>query len=48
MKVKALLSLVLCASVVAILVSGCKRREQTYANIEGPKATETVEPNTQF
>ena len=48
MKVKALLSLVLCASVVAVLVSGCKRREQTYANIEGPEKTETVQPNAQF
>lgn len=47
MKVKALLVLVICASIVSLALSACKRREQTYAGIEGPTATETVEPNAQ-
>ena len=48
MKVKALLSLVICAAVVAVGFSACKRRNQVYADIEGPKAIATVDPNAQY
>ena len=48
MKIKALMSLVVCATLLAVGFSACKRREQAYADIQGPKATETVEPNVQY
>ncbi len=48
MKVKALLSLLVFASILVLAVSACKRREQVYADIGGPAATETVEPNVQY
>lgn len=48
MKIKALLSLIICTALVAVSVAACKRREQTYAGVEGPKATETVQANAQY
>lgn len=48
MKIKALLFLVICAAFVAVGFSACKRRNQLYADIEGPKATATVDPNAQY
>jgi uncharacterized membrane-anchored protein len=48
MKIKALLFLVICAAVVAVGFSACKRRNQLYADIEGPKATATVDPNALY
>ena len=48
MKVKALLSLVVCLCLLGFCAAGCKRREQVYANIDGPAATETVEPNAHY
>lgn len=48
MKLKALLCLLVCASWLVIGATGCKRREQVYADIKGPPATETVEPNVQY
>ncbi len=47
MKAKVLVCLVLCALVVVASTTGCKRREQVYANIKGPAVTETVDPNAQ-
>lgn len=48
MKVKALLFLVICATLVAVGFSACKRRNQIYADIEEPKAVATVDPNAQY
>ncbi len=49
MKVKALLSLLIIGvALLAVSTTGCKRRTQTYAGIEDPKASEKIEPNAQY
>jgi hypothetical protein len=48
MKFKALLSLLVCASLLVLGAAGCKRREQAYAGIPEAQATGTVDPNARY